>query len=84
MLFMVLRCKCLTLQNHQRSLFYVDSNEQTILPIGLPVGHLYDKVLDSDVGVLRKMFLKKKLKEERDLSLTKRMFGMCSSVSDTK
>lgn len=41
------------------------------------------KVLDSDVEVLRKMFTKKKLKGERDLSLTKVVFGMCS-VSDSK
>lgn len=34
-------------------------------------------------GVLRKMFLKKKLKGEGDLSLTKRMLGICS-VSDNK
>lgn len=39
------------------------------------------EVLDSDVGILRKMFLKKKWKGERDLSLTKRMFGICSSVT---
>lgn len=41
------------------------------------------KVLDYDVGALRKMFIEKKSKGERDLSLTRVVFGICS-VNDNK